>query len=245
MRFFRWDLSSEGRQTTPQTPSLPSGGNLPNGDVMAFFKRLFSNTAKPKGVLGRLMLKGMNKGHEELAKWARPFIDIDSASSLLDIGCGGGRNLSWALTSAPQVVAVGLDYSPVSVAQTVATNKKAVDDGRCKVLQANVLQIPELFEAHEFDIATAFETIYFWPEIDRCFVGICRILKPGGRFFIVNEAAIDTASAHKWAETIDGMNVYEPHQIVEMLEAAGFEKVVCHEDVEKNRLCVEAFAPVG
>ena len=36
-------------------------------------------------------------------------------------------------------------------------------------------------------MATAFETVYFWPEIEKSFAEVRRILSPGGIFLIVNE----------------------------------------------------------
>ena len=38
-----------------------------------------------------------------------------------------------------------------------------------------------------FDVVTAFETIYFWPDIEHCFNEVKKVLKPGGQFVIVNE----------------------------------------------------------
>ena len=210
---------------------------------MGIFRKYVNQTRKPEGFMGKMMIKGMNVGHSKVADWGISHLQSMEPKAILEIGCGGGKNVAELLKKYPNAKVTAVDYSPLSVEKTEEVNAEMIKSGRCTVKEADVsnLNMGEKI----FDLATAFETIYFWPEIDRCFVGICRILKPGGRFFIVNEAAIDTAPAHKWAETIDGMNVYEPHQIVEMLEAAGFEKVVCHEDVEKNRLCVEAFAPVG
>ena len=40
----------------------------------------------------------------------------------------------------------------------------------------------------EYELATAFETIYFWPGLEKCFAEVARILKPGGIFMIVNES---------------------------------------------------------
>ena len=38
------------------------------------------------------------------------------------------------------------------------------------------------------DRVTAFETVYFWPELAQNFREVYRVLKPGGVFFICNEA---------------------------------------------------------
>ena len=38
----------------------------------------------------------------------------------------------------------------------------------------------------------AFETVYFWPELAQNFREVYRVLKPGGIFFICNEANGET-----------------------------------------------------
>ena len=38
---------------------------------------------------------------------------------------------------------------------------------RCSILQGNVLELP--FSNEKFDIACAFEIIYFWPEAEKSF----------------------------------------------------------------------------
>ena len=44
--------------------------------------------------------------------------------------------------------------------------------------QASVAELP--FEAEQFEVVTAFETVYFWPELAQNFREVYRVLKPGG-----------------------------------------------------------------
>lgn len=39
-----------------------------------------------------------------------------------------------------------------------------------------------IFTDASFDAVTAFETIYFWPDLPKCFREVYRVLKPGGTF---------------------------------------------------------------
>ena len=61
--------------------------------------------------------------------------------------------------------------------------------------QASVAELP--FEAEQFDVVTAFETIYFWPELAQNFREVYRVLKPGGTFFICNSATLACCTAHR------------------------------------------------
>ena len=74
----------------------------------------------------------------------------------------------------------GIDYAAVSVEKTRKVNARAVAAGRCTVQQASVAELP--FEAEQFDVATAFETVYFWPELAQNFREVYRVLKSGGTF---------------------------------------------------------------
>ena len=73
-----------------------------------------------------------------------------------------------------------------------------------------------------YDLATAFETIYFWPGLEKCFAETARVLKPDGVFLIVNEADGSDGISMKYEDIIEGMKIYTPGQITSALKAAGF-----------------------
>lgn len=43
------------------------------------------------------MLISMNKEHEKLAMWGRSYLEIKKEYTILDLGCGGGRNFVFNL----------------------------------------------------------------------------------------------------------------------------------------------------
>ena len=143
--------------------------------------------------------------------------------SILDLGCGGGANLAVLLKLCPDGTAVGLDYSSVSVKKASAVNCRAIAEGRCQVIQGNVQELP--FADDSFEQVTAFETIYFWPGLEKCFAEVARILKPNGYFMIVNESDGLDATSQKFEKIIDGMKIYTAEQIESALKSAGFSKV--------------------
>ena len=51
------------------------------------------NFGNPKGVIGKLMLTGMNLGHSPMAKWAFTQFDVPAEGNIVDIGCRGGFNI--------------------------------------------------------------------------------------------------------------------------------------------------------
>ena len=189
---------------------------------MGIKKRFFGNTRKPRGLFGIYMVNRMNAGHHAvLAEWALKDLPVDGEESALDIGCGGGANIARLLERCRTVS--GIDYSRVSVSKSRKLNKRAVRDGRCNVVEGNVSSLP--FDDGSFDLVTAFETIYFWPDIVNCYRQVHRVLKPSGRFVIINESDGSKPTDGKWEAIIDGMHTYTPEEIETGLKAAGFNSV--------------------
>ena len=80
--------------------------------------------------------------------------------------------------------------------------------------------VPELrLPAGSFDLATAFETVYFWPGLEKCFGEVARVLKPGGCFLICNESDGKDETSAKFESIIDGMKCYTTEEIEAALKA--------------------------
>ena len=190
---------------------------------MGIIKNFVNQTRKPEGRLGKLMLSSMNTGHAKLADWGFTHLPEISPEKAVDLGCGAGRNAGELLKKYTQVHVTAVDYSALSVEKTKEYNKKMIDAGRCEVLQDDVseLKLPD----EVFDLATAFETIYFWPGLEKCFAQVVRILKPGGVFLICNESDGRDTTGTKFEGIIEGMKCYTPEQIEAALKAAGFSEV--------------------
>ncbi len=194
-------------------------------------KNIFQNTRKPEGFGGRIMVNMMNSGHAALAKWGFTHISPSTDDAVLDVGCGGGANIAVLLSLYQDGTVTGIDYSSVSVEKARKVNKSAVRAGICKVLQGDVSALP--FEDGSFDLTTAFETIYFWPNIGNAFLQVLRVLKPGGIFMICNEADGMKRADEKWANIIESMTVYDKEQTVKLLESVGFAKIKAYGEPKK------------
>ena len=183
------------------------------------FKSFLENFKNPKDNFGgRFILKSMNKGHEKLAKWGRSYIKIEKEYTVLDLGCGGGANIEYFLTKAKKVY--GLDHSEASIKMASEINKEAIKAGRCQISVGDVKSLP--FKDESMDIVTAFETIYFWNDIEECFKEIYRVLKKGGQFLICNEASSKERRDVRKISNIIDMEVYTPDYLSKMLEKLGF-----------------------
>jgi trans-aconitate methyltransferase len=198
---------------------------------MGLFKDYVSQTRKPEGFLGKMMLKGMNSGHAKMADWGLDHLQRIEPENIVDLGCGGGRNAGELLRRYPKAHVTAVDYSELSVEKAKEYNQKMIAAGRCIVQQGDVsaITLPE----GSYDLATAFETIYFWPGLSHCFAQVAKILKPGGYFMICNESDGTDAASLKFEKIIDGMKNYTAEDIEKALKEAGFSKVKV--DHHKNK----------
>ena len=107
-----------------------------------------------------------------------------------------------------------VDHSPAAVELTRRLNAAAAASGRLRVIEGSVEALP--FRTGYFDVVTAFETVYFWPDLEAGLRETARVLGPGGRLVIVNEVA-DRRAAGIWADRL-GMNVPDGDTLAETCE---------------------------
>ena len=190
---------------------------------MGLFRKFVNQTRKPEGFLGKMMVNGMNGGHAKMADWGMAHLKNIKPEEIIEIGCGGGRNAGELLKKYPEAKVTAIDYSEVSVEKAAAYNAETIRNGRCKVQKGDVSALT--FPENTFDLATAFETIYFWPGLEKCFAQTAKVLKPGGLFMIVNESDGTDQASLKYEKIIDGMKCYSIKEIETALTDAGFSKI--------------------
>ena len=205
---------------------------------MSIAKDFFSQTRKPEGFLGKMMLGTMNSGHAKLADWGFTHLPAMTPEIAVDLGCGGGRNAGELLKMFPKAHVTAVDYADLSVKKAAAYNRIMIEAGRCTVMQGDVSALP--FRDGTFDLATAFETVYFWPGPVKSFSEVCRILKPGGRFLIVNESDGMDKTGKQFETIIDGMHTYTAEELEAALQAAGFAQVKTAHHPQKPWLAILA-----
>jgi SAM-dependent methyltransferase len=102
--------------------------------------------------------------------------DLDD-KLILDAGCGMGRYLRVAAAGSARRV-VGMDLSRAVVAARALT----VDLPGVSLVQADLLRLP--FPSESFDIIYSLGVLDHTPDPKRAFLGLARLLKPGGRLVV-------------------------------------------------------------
>ena len=190
---------------------------------MGILKNYFNQTRKPEGFLGKMMVNGMNGGHAKLSDWGMSFLKDINPEAAVDLGCGGGRNAGELMKRYPRSKVTAVDYSAVSVEKAREYNKDMISSGRCRVLQGDVSKLS--LDNDTFELATAFETVYFWGNLEKCFSEVHRVLKSGGTFLICNESDGHDETGLKFEKIIDGMKCYTAEQLTAVLKSVGFTSV--------------------
>ncbi len=189
---------------------------------MGLLKSFFSQCARPEGSLGRVMLSFMNYTHAPLTNWGLKLVNIQDGWTMLDVGCGGGFTIRRLLKRSKDAQVYGIDISEESVAKAKKVNADVLEK-QVFVTLGSAEKLP--YENEKFDLVTAIETVYFWPNLPGCLQEVHRVLKPGGKFAILVEV-VDSDS--KWTSVVEGMTAYTPEQIKSLLDNAGFTQTEIH-----------------
>ena len=185
-------------------------------------KSFFSQCARPKGALGRVMLSFMNYTHAPLTNWGLKLVDVQDGWTMLDVGCGGGFTIRRLLKRSKDAKVYGIDISEGSVAKAKKVNAEVLDK-QVFVTLGSAEKLP--YEDEKFDLVTAVETVYFWPHLPDCLKEVRRVLKQGGKFAILVEV-VDSDS--KWTNVVEGMTAYSPEDLKKLLDEAGFIQTEIH-----------------
>ena len=146
---------------------------------------LLNQVRKPSRWIGRSFVWLMNLSHSDLTDWGLQHVPIEKRLTILDVGCGGGRTIEKLAAMSADGVVHGVDYAAGSVAASCARNAELIKKGRVEIHRASVSQLP--FPDNRFDLVTAVETQYYWPDLPNDMREILRVLKPGGSLIVIAE----------------------------------------------------------
>ncbi|HEY6269843.1 MAG TPA: class I SAM-dependent methyltransferase [Candidatus Acidoferrum sp.] len=172
---------------------------------------------------------------------------MESHRAILDVGCGGGKTISRLASIVAQAKVYGIDYSEESVAATKRTNARWIGLGRVEVQHGSVSQLP--FPDGMFDLVTAVETHFWWPNLPGDMREVFRVLKPGGTLIIIAEVykgANTTVSrlAEKYASRT-GMTLLRVDEHREIFTNTGFSSVQVIEERRKGWICGIGRKPIA
>jgi ubiquinone/menaquinone biosynthesis C-methylase UbiE len=189
----------------------------------------------------------MNSSHSKLTDWGLEHISIENHHTILDVGCGGGRTVGKLAAIATQGKVYGVDYSDQSVAATKRTNARWIDLGRVEIRQGSVSQLP--FPDGMFDLVTAVETHFWWPNLPGDMREVFRVMKPGGTLVLIAEIykganTMAAKLAEKYASRT-GMTLLSVNEHRELCTNTGYSDVQVIEERDKGWICGVGRKPIA
>jgi ubiquinone/menaquinone biosynthesis C-methylase UbiE len=153
-------------------------------------------------------------------------------SSILDIGCGGGKFLHFLNSLNNGYKLYGLDHSEKMIALAGKVNQREIEKGLVEIKQGSVMELP--FANNSLDMVTAFETVQFWPDSLKSFIEVKRVVKPGGKFIIFNYYPKEGTKWWNFAK------IKDDKQYKKLLEESGFSSTHCNLQNEKGWIIIES-----
>ena len=181
-----------------------------------------SQFAKPTGFFGRMLAKGMARGHKEFYKKTFEAINPKKDDEYLEIGFGSGIFIKKYISHVSKIA--GIDYSEDMVKLASNINRALVELGKAEFKHGNVTSIP--WGDNEFSIVVAIETFFFWPEPEKSLKEIFRVLMPRGRLLIEMAYNKDDGLNHEKLVKKMNLKLYSSNEMKKLLKDAGFSEIV-------------------
>ncbi|MBZ5552001.1 MAG: class I SAM-dependent methyltransferase [Acidobacteriia bacterium] len=207
---------------------------------MSTRNNLLNQCRKPTGWHGRFVLWTMNIRHSKVTDWGLKHVPIEKHETILDVGCGGGRTVRKLAAIATEGKVYGVDHSGEGVAAAQRTNQQWIAMGRVEIRLGSVSHLP--FSEDMFDLATAVETHFWWPDLPADMREVFRVLKPGGRLIVI-------AEIYKGGKHVRIQKLLEKHAKMtqmallsvkehsELFSNAGYSDVQIIEEHDKGWIC--------
>jgi len=180
-----------------------------------------SQFAKPTGFFGKILAKGMARGHKEFYKNTLKAINPKTDDKYLEIGFGSGVFINKYLSHLSKIA--GIDYSGDMVKLASGINKNLVKSGKAEFKQGLASSLP--WNDNEFTIVTAIEVFFFIDETEKTLNEIFRVLKPGGRLIIEMAFNKDDGVDHKRHIKKMNLKLYSGEEMKKLLKKVGFKNI--------------------
>ena len=163
-------------------------------------------------------------------------IPLNVDDRVIDIGCGSG----WLSTEISRVVTrgmvVGLDISEYVIQRTrrITEQDRSSEYSNVAFVVADVEKMP--FRADHFSYAVTFVSLSFWPDPIRGLEEVRRVLRPGGKVYVVDVYEDGPISARLGVKVFNALSpwkerLYLAKQYKGFIEEAGFVDV-CQKKVK-------------
>ena len=181
-----------------------------------------SQFAKPTGFFGKILAKGMARGHKEFYENAAKVLHLKHDDTYLEIGFGSGIFIKKYVSHVSKIA--GLDSSEDMVKLAKNINKKLVESGKAEFKQGDASSLP--WDDNEFSVVAAIETFFFWSDPEESLREILRVLMPKGRLVIEMAYNKDDGNDHTKLIKKINLKLCRGNEMKALLTKVGFSDVI-------------------
>jgi ubiquinone/menaquinone biosynthesis C-methylase UbiE len=210
---------------------------------MSIMSKFLNQWRKPTGRLGKVLAWVLNVSHSKGTNWGLQHITIEKNAAILDVGCGGGRFVHELAGIVVKGKVYGIDYSEDCVVVSRRTNKQWIKMGRVEILNGSVSSLP--FPDRMFDIVTAVNSHYYWPNLVSDMQEVLRVLKPDGHLVLIGESYKGGKYDKRDQKFVELVNLayHNTNELGDLISKAGYSDVQMFEEYDKGWICSIAKKP--
>lgn len=145
------------------------------------FVHLVSQSKRPRGFVGVLMMKLWNRTYLPMVCWASGYIKGKKVNNILDVGVGNGGSTAYLTELFPNANITGIDLSETAIAEAYKQPIK----GKVSFAVKDITQTDYL--SASFDLICAFQTHFHWRNAETAYTEIHRLLTDSGVLLIACE----------------------------------------------------------
>ena len=175
----------------------------------------------PSGLVGRVTLMFMNRGHKSIYENVAKVLELQQEDDLLEIACGNGYFLKKYASHVHSVA--GLDLSELCVKLATEKNKHRVAAGTAEFVHGEASQLP--WEDGKFSAATSMGSFPGFTKPLETLKEIYRVLRPAGRSVISIEWNAEDGKDHSKEVEKYGYQIWSEVDIRNMFEEARFSDI--------------------
>jgi ubiquinone/menaquinone biosynthesis C-methylase UbiE len=180
-----------------------------------------SQVAKPTGFFGKLLARGMARGHKDFYKNTAKVLDLRDDDKYLEIGFGSGLFIKKYASHVSRIAGIDISEDMVELASSI--NKDLIKSGNVEFKQGDVASLP--WNDNEFSVVVGIETFFFWPEPLKSLKEVFRVLAPGGRLVIEMAYNKDDGLDHVKHIKKYKLKLYSAEEMKHLLTEAGFSDI--------------------
>lgn len=147
------------------------------------FKHLLSQSKRPTGIIGLLMMRMWNNAYLPMSEWSLSFLNKKNYDHVLDIGIGNGATTKYISDNLYCKSVTGIDISDKAIEQAKIHNLRK--NIRFEKRDIKATQYPSEY----FDLICAFQNHFHWENLHKSFMEIKRIMSNDGILLIGCEYA--------------------------------------------------------